>query len=346
MKRYGNLFEKLISFENLLLASKKAQKGKRFKDSTGNFNLELEKELLLIQHELRQGLYKPGTYKRFLIFEPKKRLISAAPYRDRIIQHALCNIIEPIFDNAFIYDTYSCRKGKGTHAAVERFSAFCRKARYVLKCDISSYFDSIDHKVLFDLISRKIKDRKVLWLIRIIISSLNRAEGKGIPIGNLASQFFANIYLDGMDHFIKEKLKCRYYIRYTDDFVVLDDNKEKLHGVKKKIEEYLLGLRLNMHPDKCAIFKVEQGTDFLGYKIFPGHRLVRKSNIKRFTRRIKKYRKELLYDKISLAKITRSIESWAAHAAHANSFGFLKKLGIGQNTRQFLEQYSRQPARC
>jgi retron-type reverse transcriptase len=344
VKRHTNLFDQIISFENLLLASRKAQKCKRFKPSVSSFNLELEKELLIIQHELKYQTYQPGSYKRFLIFDPKKRLISAAPYRDRVVHHALCNVIEPIFDKTFIYDSYACRKNKGTHKAVDRFTKFCRLNRYVLKCDISKYFDSVDHEILFELIARKIKDRKTLWLIKLIIASLNGQGGKGIPIGNLTSQFFANIYLNGMDHFIKEELKCEYYIRYVDDFVVLDGDKKKLHEIKAAIVDYVVRLKLKLHPAKSTVFPVTQGTDFLGYKIYPTHRLVRKSNVKRFIRRMKKYYEALLRGKIISEKISMSVQSWAAHAAHADSYGLLKKLGISQDTRRFLEQYSRQPA--
>ena len=153
MKTYKNIFEKIISFENLLIASQKAQKGKRFKDSTACFNLELEKELLRLQNELTRMTYRHGSYQDFFIYDPKRRLISAAPYCDRVVHHALCNIIEPIFDAAFIYDSYACRKGKGAHAAVDRYSEFAQKNKYVLKCDIRKYFQSIDQEILLDIVN-------------------------------------------------------------------------------------------------------------------------------------------------------------------------------------------------
>ena len=165
MKRYGNLFESVCSFENLLLASKKAQKGKRFRYSTSVFNLNLENELLCLQKELQNKTYQIGSYKQFYIYDPKKRLVSAAPYRDRVVQHALCDVIEPIFDRTFVYDSYACRKGKGSHEAVERFTEFSRKNDYVLKCDVKSYFASIDHEALWQFILGKIKDKQALWLI-------------------------------------------------------------------------------------------------------------------------------------------------------------------------------------
>jgi len=230
MKTYNHLFEQICSFENLLSAAKKAQRSKKLKQDVARFNFRLEHELLKLQEELLNGTYQPGGYYEFYIFEPKKRMISAAPYRDRVVHHALCNLIEPIFDKTFIYDSYACRKDKGTHRAVERFTQFCRKNKYVLKCDVKKYFPSIDHEILYELICRKIADKRTLWLIKLIIDSSNEQERvleyyqgddlftslarrMGIPIGNLTSQFFANIYLNGFDHYVKEQLQCRYYIR-------------------------------------------------------------------------------------------------------------------------------------
>jgi RNA-directed DNA polymerase len=171
VKTYRNLFEKLTSFDNLLLASVRAQKGKRFKQSTSIFNLNLEKELLKLQAELKQMTYKHGGYCDFFIYDPKMRLISAAPYRDRVTHHALCNVVEPLFDKTFINDSYACRKGRGTHKAVDRYTEFARKNEYVLKCDIQKYFQSIDHEILIGIISGKIRCEKTLWLIKEIMSS-------------------------------------------------------------------------------------------------------------------------------------------------------------------------------
>ncbi|MBI2876702.1 MAG: hypothetical protein HYY20_07455 [Candidatus Tectomicrobia bacterium] len=216
MKSYGHLYEQICSFENLLLAARKAQRGKRFRENVGRFNLGLERELLALQEELRGQTYRPGGYREFKIFRPKacpgprsgERLISAAPYRDRVVHHALCNVIEPLFDRTFIHDSYACRKGKGTHRAVNRLTAFCRRSRYALQCDIRKYFPSIDHEILLGLISRKIRDKQVLGLIRVILDASNPQEPvpdlyfegddpaaalarrRGIPIGNLISQFF------------------------------------------------------------------------------------------------------------------------------------------------------------
>jgi retron-type reverse transcriptase len=257
------------------------------------------------------------------------------------VHHALSNIIEPIFDRTFIYDSYACRKGKGTHKAVERFTQFCRKYSYVLKCDIMKYFPSIDHEILYGLIAKKIRCPKTLWLIKKIIDASGEQEPvityfegdetpltrrKGLPIGNLTSQFFGNIYLDGFDHFVKETLQCKAYIRYVDDFVVLADDKQWLHKVKDQMAEYLVQLRLKLHPRKCIVFPIKDGTDFLGYRIFPTHRLLRNSNVKRTKRRLKKLQVAYSSGEIPLEKARASIHSWIAHASWADTYHLRRKL--------------------
>ena len=311
MKTFYNLYPQICSFENLLSAAKKAEKGKRSKAGVARFNVDLEKNIFQLQRALLDHSYRPGKYRHFTVYESKKRLISAAPFRDRVVHHALCNIIEPLFEKSFIHDSYACRKGKGTHKAVQRFSDFAKINRYVFKCDIRKYFPSIDHQILQDKFERKIKDAETFELIRTIINSADAVDNnpihyfagddlftplqrrRGLPIGNQTSQFFANVYLDGFDHFIKEKLRCKYYIRYVDDFVIFDDNKMKLHNIRELIEQHLATLRLQMHPHKSQIFPVEQGTDFLGYRIFPSHRLIRKSNVKRFRRKLRRYQRNM-----------------------------------------------------
>lgn len=244
MKRYGNLYPDIIAFANLVLAADKAQKGKRFRDNVLEFNYNREKELICLQQELTDKTYQHGKYRTFYIREPKIRMISAAPYRDRVVHHALCNIITPIFEKTFIHDSYANREGFGTHRALSRFTEFARSSRYILQCDIQKYFPSIDHDILKTTIRRKIKCRDTLWLIDHIIDNSNEQfhldeyfqdddpsfleRRKGLPIGNLTSQFFANIYLNELDHFVKEQLKCRKYLRYVDDFCLFDDDKKYL----------------------------------------------------------------------------------------------------------------------
>ncbi|MDD5450406.1 MAG: reverse transcriptase domain-containing protein [Desulfovibrionales bacterium] len=336
MKTYNSLFDRVVSFENLLLAAQKAQKGKRFKESTALFNLELEKELVRLQKELAEMTYRHSPYHDFIVHDPKQRVISAAPYRDRVVHHALCNVIEPLFDKAFIFDSYACRVAKGTHAAVDRYTEFARKNKYVLKCDIQKYFQSVDHDILFEKISRKIRCGKTLWLIREIIGSRSDkghmfyfpgddlftpgARRKGIPIGNLTSQFFANVYLNDFDHFVKEELRCKYYIRYVDDFVVFENVKGFLHEVRARMERHLESLRLRLHERKCRVYQTRDGVSFLGYRIFPTHRLLKKNNVLRTKRRLKRLSGQYRDGDVTLERINQSIRSWIGHASHADTY--------------------------
>jgi len=342
-KTHKNLWHKIISFENLLLASKKAQKGKRFKDGTALFNLNLEKELFKIQHELVSKTYMPGRYKEFVIYEPVKRLISAAPYRDRVIHHALCNIIEPLFEKSFIFDSYANRKDKGTHKAVDRFQGYMRKYPYNLKCDIKKYFPSIDHEILYGIIQKKIADADVLWLIRTIIDSSNPQEPvhdyfegddlltpyqrkRGLPIGNLTSQFFANIYLNGFDHFIKDELGCKAYVRYVDDFAVFGDDKRELWKIKESMAENLQGLRLKLHPVKTRIFPSKNGCEFLGFYVYPNFRKVKKANVRMFEGRMRQMQAAFKKGKKTLEDIRLSVQGWIAHVEHADSYKLREKI--------------------
>lgn len=343
MKTYGGVYPQICSFENLWEAARRAQRGKRFQRSVARFNFHLERELFRLQEELLAQTYQPGTYHEFTIYEPKKRMISAAPYRDRVIHHALCNVIEPIFERTFIFDSYACRVGKGTHRAVDRFTKFCRQQRYVLKADIQKYFPSVDHSVLKELMRRKIRDPQALWLVDLIIDSSNAQEPvttyfprddlftsierrRGIPIGNLTSQFFANVYLNPLDHFVKEQLRCKHYIRYCDDFVVLGDDKDWLHETRARIEEYLISLRLKLHPRKSQVFPVKDGTDFLGYRIFPTHRRVRRDSIIRFRRRMRLLQEAYTKGEVSSSHIRQSVQSWLGHVSHADSYELRRQL--------------------
>ena len=343
MKTYNRLFQKICSFQNLFDASQKAQRGKRFQHEVARFNFHLERELYQLQTELQTQTYRPGNYYEFHIYEPKLRKISAAPYRDRVVHHALCNIIEPIFERTFIFDSYACRKGKGTHKAVNRFTEFSRKNAYVLKCDIKKYFPSIDHEILKTQFRRKIRDTRTLWLMDLIVDSSNPQEHvleyfegdglltplnrrRGIPIGNLTSQFFANIYLNSFDHFVKEELRCRYYIRYVDDFVVLEKDKARLHQVKAGIETYLEKFRLRLHPHKCQVFPVKDGTDFLGYRVFPTHRLLRPTSVTRARRRLRQLEADYKTGKISWDDVNHSVRSWLGHVKHADTYGLRRAI--------------------
>jgi retron-type reverse transcriptase len=343
MKRYGNLYPQIINFENILLAAKKAQKGKRFQEKVLQFNYHLETELNQIQQELISKTYQPGNYKTFYIKEPKWRMISAAPYRDRVVHHALCNILVSLIEPTFINQSYANRVGYGTHKALKQFTQFARSSRYVLQCDIRKYFPSIDHEILKQLIRKKIKCSDTLWLIDTIINNSNPQETiieyfsgdnlitpverkRGLPIGNLTSQFFANVYLNPFDHFIKEELKIQKYLRYVDDFALFSDDKNHLKEARIALENYLENLRLKIHPIKSQLFETEHGASFLGFRIFKDHIKVRNNNLHRARHRNKKLQQNYKQGTIDLKQICQSLQSWEAHLKHGDTWQLRKQI--------------------
>ncbi|MEO0968187.1 MAG: reverse transcriptase domain-containing protein [Cyanobacteria bacterium J06639_18] len=373
MKRHGNIYPHIIDFANILIAARKAQKGKRFRTNVLAFNYKLENKLINIQHELRDKTYQPGAYKTFYIKEPKTRMISAAPYPDRVVHHALCNIILPIIEPTFIIDSYANRVGFGTHKALKRFTNFARSSRYVLQCDIQKYFPSIDHEILKKLLRRKIKCRDTLWLVDTIIDNSNEQfavvehfqgddlltplkRRRGLPIGNLTSQFFANVYLNGFDHFVKEQLKARKYLRYVDDFAMFSDDWGFLAEARLAIEEYLANnLRLKIHPIKSQLFETKHGANFVGFRVLPDRIRIRTENLRRARRRLRKIKIDYEKEQIDLDRVLQSTQSWFAHIKHGdtwqlqqeifNSLTWIREeLEKGQATpsaaRWFLEQQS------
>jgi retron-type reverse transcriptase len=337
MKRYGNLWYQIIEFENLLNAARQAQRGKRFRDNVLAFNYNLEGELAKLKAELESLTYQPGAYKTFEIVEPKRRMISAAPYRDRVVHHALCNVIVPIFERTFIGDSYANRIGFGTHRALRRFTQFARSSRYVLQCDIRKYFPSIDHAILKSLLRRKLKCSDTLWLIDTIIDNSNEQESvvdyfpgddlltpvqrrRGLPIGNLTSQFFANVYLNSFDHSVKEQLNVVKYIRYVDDFALFSDDWGFLAEARVAVEEYLAQLRLKIHPVKSQLFETQQGANFLGFRILPDCIRVRTENLRRARRRLRRMQTEYAQGKIGVRDVSQSIQSWVAHLDHGDTW--------------------------
>jgi retron-type reverse transcriptase len=337
MKRYGNLWAEVVDFQNLLAAARQAQRGKRFRDNVLRFNYSLENELTHLQQQLQNKTYQPGKYKTFHVKEPKARLISAAPYRDRVVHHALCNVLMPIFEKTFIHDSYANRVGFGTHRALKRFTQFTRSSRYVLQCDIRKYFPSIDHEILKQILRRKIKCSETLWLIDTIIDGSNEQEPvldyfpgddlltplqrrKGLPIGNLTSQFFANIYLNGFDHFVKESLNIDRYLRYVDDFALFSDDRSCLANVRPSIEEYLVTLRLKIHPIKSQLFQTQVGPTFVGFRVFQDHSRVKTDNLRRARYRLRQLNKKYATGNISFERLTQSIQSWGAHLSHADTW--------------------------
>lgn len=330
MKTVNHLYEEVTNFDNLLLAVQKARKGKKYKPTVAAFHFQLEENLLSLQQQLQSKTYHPGKYRTFHVYDPKQRMISAAPFGDRVVHHALCNVIEPIFENTFIHDTYANRKGKGTHKAIERYQQYAKQYAYVLKCDIRKFFPSIDHEILKQEIRRKICCKDTLWLVDRIIDNSNPQEPhlqwfpgddlftpmtrkRGLPIGNLTSQFWANVYLNRFDHFVKEQLRAPGYIRYVDDFVLFSNDKKQLNAWKEAITHYLAGLRLIPHPNKTHIHQTKDGVPFLGFRVFPNHKYVRKEKVKRYRRHLKNNVRLKDTGELSPQTLEDQLNAWLGH---------------------------------
>jgi retron-type reverse transcriptase len=336
MKRAGNLWQELIAFPNLLRAAREARRGKRFRPDVLAFHFDLEHELWTLHKELSTKTYRPGPYHTFTIRYPKPRLISAAPYRDRVVHHALVNVLAPIWEQAFVPDCYACRKDKGTHAAVRRCQQLARRFRYVFKADIRKFFPSLDHETLKAQLAGKLKDPEVLWLAGVLIDGSNPQEEvqdwfagddlfapgqrrRGLPIGNQTSQFFANVYLDPLDHFVTDRLGAGGYARYVDDFVIFANDRRTLAEVRERIEGLLTGLRLRLHPDKSVVFPVRQGIRFLGYRVWPTHMKLIKENVWRFRRRLRDLQARYARHEMGREAVWRSLAGWIGHARQADT---------------------------
>lgn len=286
MKRHGNLYEQITSPENLHTAYLRARRGKSWRRSIRRFDKDVYGNLEKIRDDLVARRYRTSPYVVKTVMEPKKRDIYVLPFApDRIVQHALMAVVEPIWDRMFIDDSYCCRTGKGLHAGSRRAMQFVRRYRYCLKCDVSKFYPSIDHDVLFGLIQRKIKCRDTLWLFREIIYSM--PGGKNTPIGNYTSQWFGNLYLHELDMVVKHQWRVAAYLRYSDDFCLFHDDKRALHDLAGKVAEFLAD-KLKLRLSKCDVFPVSRGLDFLGYRHFPaGYVLLRKRTAKRMQKRLR-----------------------------------------------------------
>jgi len=343
MKRYGNLYPAIIDFENLLTAAHRARRGKRYRPDVAAFHFRQEEELLRLREELASKTYQPGPYRAFYIRDPKRRLISAAPYRDRVVHHALCQVIEPVFERGFIFSSYANRVGKGTHAALDRATYYARRYPYALKCDIEKYFPTIDHELLLERIARKIKCRDTLWLIERIVANSNPQEEvvryftgdslftpldrrRGIPIGNLTSQFFANIFLDSLDHFVQERLGHAAYLRFADDFVIFAQRRETLSSLLPELRSHLEGLRLRLHPTKCHVLPVRTGVPFLGWQVFPTHRRLRRRTGIRLQRRLRARVEAHNRGQLPFERVWASMMSSIGHLKHGDTWGLRTKL--------------------
>jgi RNA-directed DNA polymerase len=333
------MYDQLCSWDNLLLAYRRASTGKRGHPNVAAFEYRLEDNLLELQAELQSFTYCPGPYTNFFIHEPKRRLISAAPFRDRVVHHALCNLIEPVFERSFIFDSYANRVGKGTHRALDRAQQFARRYPYVLACDLRQFFPSIDHAILREQLSRKIADAAVLWLIDRILASgagvLNEAydliyfpgddlfaanRPRGLPIGNLTSQFWANVYLNSFDHFVKRELRCGGYVRYVDDFLLFAEDKALLWQWKIAVQNRLADLRLTIHAVSCPR-PVTEGISFLGFVIYPQQRRLKRRKGLHYRRKLRGLREAYALNQIGLNQITASVQGWVNHVRYANTVG-------------------------
>jgi len=338
----------LCSYENLEKAFKKARKKKTLKPYVIEFEENLEENLFKLKTELLLHVYRPKPLETFILRDPKTRKISRSAFRDRIVHHALCNIIEPVLAKQFIYDSYSNRIGKGAFKAVERFEQFSRKVTknntgkaFVLKADIKQYFENVDHKVLMSILKNKISDPKIIWLIRIILANyVSKKANKGMPLGNLTSQFFANVYLNELDQFVKHKLRAKYYIRYVDDFVILGHSYNVLEDYKTKIDQFLdQKLALKLHPDKSKIIPIRKGVEFLGMRIFPYHKLLKKKNLRKFQRKLQLVYTEFDKQKIEYDKVYDLLEGWCAYAKNANTYNLRRKV-LEFSEKKFQKQIS------
>ena len=339
------MYGQLCAWSNLLLAWRKARKGKRGKPPAAHFEEMAADNLLALQAALQNRTYMPGTYSSFRIREPKRRLISAAPFRDRVVHHALCNVIEPIYERRFIHDSYANRVGRGTHAALDRAQHFARRHRYVLQCDVEQFFPAIDHARLMAQLARVIQDEDVLQLTRAILTggegvlaeeytmryfpgddlfAVNRP--RGLPIGNLTSQFWGNVYLNELDHFIKRELKCRAYLRFVDDFLLFADDKATLWAWRAAVVTRLAELRLTLHDDRCHPQPVSEGIPFLGFVLYPQYRRLKRRTGIAYRRRYADLLAAYERGEIDLNQVTASVQGWVNHARYGQTYGLRRAL--------------------
>jgi len=344
MITFNKLFEKLVSIENLQDAYWKSRKHKSNSPAVIKFEKHWQLHLTKLHKELKTRTYKPKPLKSFILRDPKTRTICVSEFKDRIVHHALVNTLQPIFEPRFIYDSYASRKNKGTLPALKRFYIFLRKVtkngkqipnfrnsndirRFALKADIKHYFETVDHKILLNIISKRIKDDGVLWLTKLILNNhKTKIRGKGIPLGNWTSQFLANVYLNELDQYIKHELKAKYYLRYVDDFVILNQSKNVLIKYKKQIKSFLHTLKLELHPDKCKVIPLKRGISFLGFKCFYHYKLIRRRNIRKIHNKLKEKIKLYKSGKIEKETIQEILQGWNAYAKQGNSYKLRKKL--------------------
>lgn len=330
MKRYGNLWEQIVSRENLELAYHKASKGKKNQNGVKRFEKNISGNLDWLETLLREKRFRTSRYLEKTIYEPKKRTIYILPFSpDRIVQHAVMNIVAPLWNKMFIDDSYACREGKGLHGGSRRTMEFVRKYRYCLKMDIRKFYPSVDQGILKEIIRQKIKCPDTLELLDGIITSF--PGGKNVPIGNLTSQWFGNLYMHELDVFVKHTLRCRAYLRYCDDFCLFANDKAYLHKCAEKIEVFLRE-RLKLTLSKNDLFPVSRGVDFLGYRHFPKYVLLRKRTAKNLRRRLKHFAKQMDTNTIDYRVAMPVLASARGLLKWANTYNFKRSTRFGELT--------------
>lgn len=350
------LFEELTSWANLLLAFRNASRGKRGRPAVAAFEHRLEENLLGLQVELRSGSYRPGAYHSFLIHDPKRRLISAAPFRDRVVHHALCNVIEPLFERRLVADTFANRCGKGTHRALDRCQQLARRYPCALQLDVRQYFPSIDHALLREMLARQVSDPGVLSLIDRVLAGGEGVLGevyemvyfpgddlfaalrpRGLPIGNLTSQFWANVYLDPVDQLIKRQVRPGGYVRYVDDLVLFAESKRALWEAKAAVCERLARLRLLAHPGAPAR-PVSEGIPFLGFVVFAQRRRLKRRKGIHFRRHLATMLRGWRSGEVTAAAVAASLDGWLNHLRHGDTAGLAGALlrGVPDPIRELL----------
>jgi len=323
MKIISNTYDTIISLANIYEAWREFVSDKRYKNDVAEYALSLSHNITNLHEDLKTKRYVHSRYEAFAINDPKPRSIHKATVRDRLLHHAIYKVLYPYFDKKFIYDSYSCRNEKGTHKACSRFEYFARKVSknhtktcWVLKCDIRKFFASIDHEILLDILNRHIIDTDTIWLLDKVIESFQSTQkGKGLPLGNLTSQLLVNIYMNEFDQYIKHNLKIKYYVRYADDFLILNNKKKELESLLILIDKFLKEkLALSLHPNKVYIKTFASGVDFLGWVHFPHHKVLRTATKKRMFRKLKETTKE------------QTVKSYLGMLSHGDTFKLRRKV--------------------
>lgn len=338
-KVHQSIFDRITAPENLFAAWDEFHRGKQWRDDVQRFEFDLERNIFRLHRELRKGTYRHALYAAFTISDPKQRQIHKACVRDRVLHHAVFAVINPIVEPTFIAYSFSCRVGKGTHKAVDALERMLWKESrnatrpcFALKCDVHRFFATVDHAVLLRILRRLVPDDGAMGLLGDIVQSFPsdlppNQRGTGIPIGNLTSQLFANVYMNELDQFIKHRLCVRRYVRYTDDFVIVSESEEYLESLLHPIRGFLRHtLRLSLHPHKATIRKYRQGIDFLGYVLLPHHRVLRTKTQRRMVRKLRERARECGRGDVSSETLRQSLQSYRGVLSHADTYRLRQEL--------------------